>query len=81
MFNGNCCTAEEEKIRDSSVSLVYAKKTPSPSIYRGMKEDAVRGGCILSAAELDSSKEYLQGAGGSWILAYQVHTSHDDIAY
>ena len=75
VFNGNCCSAEEEKMRDSTVSLVFPKKASSPSIYRGLKEDAVRGGCILSAAELDSSKEYLQQPGGSWVLAYQVYAS------
>jgi hypothetical protein len=42
------------------------------SIYRALKEDSVRGGCLLTAAELDSSKEYLQQADGSWIVAYQV---------
>jgi hypothetical protein len=33
------------------------------------------GGCVLSAAELDSSKEYIQLLDGSWTMLYQV--GHD----
>ena len=72
MFNGNSSGAEEEKKRDSAVSQVFAKKTPSSCIFRSLREDPARGGCILSAGELDSSKEYLQKEGGSWVVAYQV---------
>jgi hypothetical protein len=32
----------------------------------------VTGGCVLSAAELDSSKQYLQRPDGEWAIAYQV---------
>lgn len=41
-------------------------------IYRALKDDPVIGGCMLSAGELDSSKEYLQQGDGSWVLVYQV---------
>lgn len=76
VFNGNAASADEEKKRDAAVSIIGAgsdgKRTPSLPIFRALKEDAVRGGCILSAGELDSSKEYLQQQDGSWIVAYQV---------
>lgn len=44
----------------------------SVPIFCALKEDAVRGGCLLSAAELDSSKEYLQQPDGAWIVVFQV---------
>lgn len=68
VFAGSSASAEEEKQRDAAVSRVI-KGLP---IYRALKEDAVRGGCMLSAGELDSSKEYLQQPDGSWVVAYQV---------
>ena len=72
IFNGNGSSPEEEKRRDSAVSQVFAKMAPSSSIFRSMREDPARGGCMLSAGELDSSKDYLQSQSGSWIVAYQV---------
>jgi hypothetical protein len=35
---------------------------------------AARGACLLSAAELSSSKQYIQSPDDSWTLAYQVRT-------
>ena len=37
--------------------------------------DAAVGGCVLSAAELPSSKEYLQREDGEWIIAHMVSMS------
>lgn len=71
VFAGSSASSEEEKLRDAAVSRVI-KGLP---IYRALKEDAVRGGCMLSAGELDSSKEYLQQPDGSWVVAYQVNRS------
>ena len=68
VFAGSSTSSEQEKQRDAAVSRVI-KGVP---IYRALKEDAVRGGCMLSAGELDSSKEYLQQPDGSWVVAYQV---------
>lgn len=34
----------------------------------------VRGACLLSAAELDSSKDYIQNNSGAWSIVYQVST-------
>ena len=48
----------------------------NPLVYKSVSTDAVLGGCILSAGELDSSKEYLQQADGSWVLVYQVLPLH-----
>ena len=67
IFGGSDTTPEEERKREAAVARVG--KCP---IYRALKEDAVRGGCMLSAGELDSSKEYLQQGDGSWVLVYQV---------
>jgi len=36
--------------------------------------DAVTGGCLLSAAELDSSKNYIQ-INDQWQIAYMVRSS------
>lgn len=68
VFAGSSTSSEQEKQRDAAVSRLI-KGVP---IYRALKEDAVRGGCMLSAGELDSSKEYLQQPDGSWVVAYQV---------
>jgi hypothetical protein len=79
VFAGSSASSEVEKQRDAAVSRLI-KGLP---IYRALKEDAVRGGCMLSAGELDSSKEYLQQPDGSWVVAYQVSlcTSRDlDVA-
>jgi hypothetical protein len=32
----------------------------------------VLGGCLLSAAEIDSSKKYVQLPDGTWTIIYQV---------
>lgn len=48
----------------------------NPLVYKSVSTDAVLGGCILSAGELDSSKEYLQQGDGSWVLVYQVIPLH-----
>jgi hypothetical protein len=34
--------------------------------------DCALGGCMFSAAELESSKSYIQQSDGSWCVAYQV---------
>jgi hypothetical protein len=39
-------------------------------IVEALVDDAVLGGCLLSAAELDSSKEYIQTEDGSWAISY-----------
>jgi hypothetical protein len=44
----------------------------SPTVVRAEPEDAAVGGCVLSAAELSSSKQYLQRKDGEWAIAYQV---------
>jgi hypothetical protein len=67
VFGGSDATPEEERKREAAVARLG--KYP---IYRALKHDAVIGGCILSAGELDSSKEYLQQGDGSWVLVYQV---------
>ena len=40
-------------------------------VLRAVASDAAEGGCVLSAAELDSSKQYLQLDVG-WRIAYLV---------
>ena len=67
IFGGSDTTPEEERKREAAVT--HIGKYP---IYRALKDDPVIGGCMLSAGELDSSKEYLQQADGSWVLVYQV---------
>ena len=47
--------------------LPAEKKVP---ILSGGQFDAVSGGCMLSAAELGSSKNYLHQTDGNWILAF-----------
>ncbi len=49
-----------------------ARPLQEPAVVRAEPLDAVTGGCVLSAAELDSSKQYLQHADGEWAIAYQV---------
>lgn len=46
-------------------------KTP---LFTTNETDASYGGCLLSAAELDSSKEYLQAEDGDWYISYLVST-------
>lgn len=41
-----------------------------PILLANGEQDAVRGGCMLSAAELESSKNYLQQNDGKWVLAF-----------
>ena len=71
IFGGSDTTPEEERKREAAVAGIG--KYP---IYRALKDDPVIGGCMLSAGELDSSKEYLQQGDGSWVLVYQVFNSH-----
>jgi len=40
-------------------------------VVESLKTDAVMGGCLLSAAELDSSKNYIQ-IDDQWQIAYMV---------
>lgn len=40
-------------------------------VVEALKTDAVTGGCLLSAAELDSSKNYIQ-IDDQWQIAYMV---------
>ena len=40
-------------------------------VVESLKTDAVTGGCLLSAAELDSSKNYIQ-IDDQWQIAYMV---------
>ena len=40
-------------------------------VVESLKTDAVTGGCLLSAAELDSSKTYIQ-IDDQWQIAYMV---------
>jgi hypothetical protein len=54
VFTGSSADAKEEKCRDVLVADLF--KGTKMSIFRALKEDSVRGGCLLSAAELDSSK-------------------------
>jgi len=41
-------------------------------VIKASAGDAVKGGCFLSAAELDSSKQYLQQGDGTWTVMYQL---------
>ena len=70
MFAGNGSSGEDEKERSASISKLFPAS--SVPVYRALKDDAARGGCLLSAGELDSSKEYLEQPDGSWVVAYQV---------
>jgi len=44
---------------------------PIVKVVESRVADAVTGGCLLSAAELDSSKNYIQVAD-QWQIAYTV---------
>lgn len=65
---------------DAVAALGAARPLVEPAVVRAEPLDAVTGGCVLSAAELDSSKQYLQRPDGEWAIAYQVccllHTKH-----
>lgn len=41
-------------------------------VHRANVVDGAQGACILSAAELESSKQYLQMSDGAWKIAYLV---------
>ena len=47
-------------------------KDSSTLFLRAGSADAVQGGCLLSAAELDSSKQYAMLEDGSWTTLYQL---------
>lgn len=61
----NHCTA------DAAVILATLGTSPACTVIKSLAQDAVMGGCLLSAAELDSSKQYIQVAD-VWTIAYQV---------
>lgn len=45
-------------------------------LFRASPTDAVVGACLSSAAELESSKQYMQQDDG-WNIAYMVSTLHN----
>ena len=57
----------------NDLQLPVTKLLPSDKnvpILSAGQFDAVSGGCMLSAAELGSSKNYLHQADGNWVLAF-----------
>ena len=46
-------------------------------VVESLKTDAVMGGCLLSAAELDSSKNYIQ-IDDQWQIAYMVRNNRSN---
>ena len=51
-----------------------------PIMLRADPGDAVKGGCYLSAAELDSSKQYINN-DGKWTAAYQLPIADGFLAF
>ena len=43
-----------------------------PPFFKSKIGDCALGGCMFTAADLDSSKNYLQQSDGSWLVAYLV---------
>eukprot|EP01032_Pedospumella_encystans_P018831 gene18831-21426_t len=56
--------------RLKEVSVEALGLTPTVYAHRANVVDAAQGACILSAAELESSKQYLQMYDGAWKIAY-----------
>ena len=56
----------------SLLSGVRGSCTAAIEVIRAQPGDAAIGGCVLSAAELSSSKEYLQREDEQWAIAYLV---------
>ena len=54
----------------TNVHTVFSKIFPGRGIIASEANDTVSGACILSAAELDSSKQYIHSEDGSWNLCY-----------
>lgn len=73
IIGGNLPVWENDVKRNLALGRVIKGNT---LVYRAINTDAVLGGCILSAGELESSKEYLQQPDGSWVLVYQVPPPH-----
>jgi hypothetical protein len=47
----------------------------APAAVRLVAGDVLRGGCLLAAAELQSSKEFIRNDDGSFTTAYYVSAS------
>jgi hypothetical protein len=50
----------------------HAKDLNTVPIVHAQVGDAALGGCMFSAGELDSSKNYIQQPDGTWRVAFQV---------
>lgn len=58
---------------DAAAAATEAKgRKGVEEVLKASAGDAVKGGCFLSAAELDSSKQYLQQGDGTWTVMYQL---------
>lgn len=57
---------------EEALSLAGAAAEDRAEVVRAQALDAVTGASVLSAAELSSSKQYLERADGEWAIAYLV---------
>jgi hypothetical protein len=57
---------------DADALTVLGGGKGAVEVVRAQATDAATGACVLSAAELSSSKQYLQRADGEWAVAYMV---------
>ena len=64
-----CCVILSGEVVASAFT---EKQKSSLHFYSAGDRDAVRGGCVLSAAELESSKQYINHEQDGWVLAYQL---------
>lgn len=57
--------------KDQTTSLINST-IQKAILFHALKDDSVKGGCYLSAAELESSKQYIQQDDDSWRMFYQL---------
>lgn len=72
LLDGLLVRGQKGQTQAQSVTAESLGLVASIHMHKAGAADAARGGSVLSAAELESSKQYLQTVSGEWKIAYLV---------